>query len=379
MRIEALLASLQQEARLGARLQLDADNSARLGDVKVGDVLQGRVMRDLGQGQWLVRFNQAEVTVQSQTRMTVGDMLKGRVREVGKQVVLERLPQNVVTHGKTSTTSWQALVGTAGYAGLVTQLRQNESESVTRTNHRARQGNKAAAATALMTQLGFGRARDVEMRLSNLLCAYPQEMEFEDLELPGLALQFESTPVVLEDTSIENPSFIGQVSTWLQSLNATENELDGSAFVPISQVLMRLLNVQTLSEWGHSFGVGRIKLDGDLSTLLLAAFDNRSGADGDAHIPFQAASLSCEHPQLGMISFSLVLAKQRLQLAIGVEDEVFAESLRQSLPVLKNALAALDVVLDDCVVGIQAAEGGSWAAESVVDVMLRADALDRRM
>lgn len=78
MRIEALsIASLQHELRQNNVL-LDAENGNRLGNVKVGDVLQGKVVRDLGNGQWLMRFEQEEVSVKSQTAMAVGDLFRGR-------------------------------------------------------------------------------------------------------------------------------------------------------------------------------------------------------------------------------------------------------------------------------------------------------------
>lgn len=374
MRIEALLASPQQESRAGARLLLDADNSARLGNVRVGDVLQGRITRDLGQGQWLVRLEQGEVTVGSQTPLNVGDVLKGRVREVGKQVVLERLPQQTAPQpGNSVTTNWPALIGSSGYAGMAAQLRSQQTEATVADPRRPTQKDRMAAASALMSRLGFSRTRDVEMRLSQLLTAHSQEMLFEDLDLPGLALTFD--PAVNDAT--ENAVFIGQFAQWLQHLS--NGQLSAGSSVSLGQVLLRLLNVQTLDTWGHLLGAGRLSLDGDIGSLLLAAFDNGPAADGREGTPFQAASLTFEHAAIGSISFSLAMAQQRLQLAIAVSDETLAEALRQSVPALSGALAALGVTLDDCVVGTQTAEGANWAAESVVDVMLRAGVLDRRI
>ncbi len=136
MRIEALIASLQHELRQNNVL-LDAENGNRLGNVKVGDVLQGKVVRDLGNGQWLMRFEQAEVSVKSQTAMAVGDLFRGRVRETGKQVVLERLPNIAASvKGDSGAGVLSSLIGTTGYAGLLSLIKCDKNENQIAQNNK---------------------------------------------------------------------------------------------------------------------------------------------------------------------------------------------------------------------------------------------------
>lgn len=386
----ALPAALAGSAPL-LRFQRDA---TALNTLELGQVIQARVMRVFQGGRYLMDFNGQERVVDSTIPLQQGEVLRGRVVALDKQVVLEKilaapaaLPQSNAAQAAAAP-AWlqrledaQALALFRQFSGVLTPP---EWQALDSSAHALGANDVVLAAltlkrNALPLEPALLKVLAQAKAGTSLLAPGRQLLEAtltpaNAATLAQLHADAEQLGRLVEDELAAAQTLLRQEADQQQGggQNTPDQQRDAALWAALANTM---LNAQQPGALAHRLMSLPLAIDGRLVELQLALFDDAEQAELLPELRQRTVRIALDLDSLGRVELVARVVNRHLSVEICVASEDGAAMLGEHDRQLSGLLTRMAWSLDGAsyTVAPMPLDGGSALVRSVMQRMVEGD------
>jgi len=387
--------------------------------LNIGQIIQGRVLREYEGNRYLVAFGTDERVVDSSVPLTPGEILQGRVVGLGDRVELQRLHLRDQGEARPPVPAAQARLSRAASDGdsavdallqrYQIQLSEDDRTALVRAVRNADEGEAMSLAGALLGKLGLPqssvlldalyRAQGLQAKrasgdtardlLPEVIAAPAQQAaEWQTSSIRSMAgllgriAELNSQPVPSPESSPgrasqsdESAASRPQLSGDLRGKNAPAQDppRDDSQ----GALAQRILNAQTGGVVSHRSGYLPLLVGGRLVEVSFALFEQQQPAARPAGLQHRQVVFSLRTENLGQVDVVARITGDhvRVQLLTGSQDNSNVAS--QHSAELTRALSESGWSVDEIAYGLRAPDGQDATVRSVIEHVISLDSLNR--
>lgn len=383
------------------------------GSLRLGEIIQGKVLRQYEGGRYLVSFNGHERVVDSSVPLQTGELIYGRVIGIGERVELQRV------HSPDAETDRSAEKGAATEAQARAldraeevldqllsrynvQLSQDDARTLTHTVRRADDSSAMALVGAIINKLGLKQTPELLWPIYNALT---RRTDDASSLVQSFAARIDNVPV---HAAAVSPTFIRQVADVIDRVvNQTAEEPSDQqaansnpSFIPtITQPVLApikhisdddvdrrseanvlaywLLNAQKEGSVAHRVGMVPLLLGDQLVEVEMSFFEQRRDAEQKPEAKHRKIVFSLQMPNLGRVEVMARLAGDHVSIQVATPAGEKTETLARYAEQLKSLLDGVGWTVDEIAYETRQGDGYNGAVRSVIEHVVNQDSLNR--
>ena len=388
--------------------------------LNIGQIIQGRVLREYAGNRYLVAFGKDERVVDSALTLSPGELLHGRVVGVGDRVELQRLWTHEADSPPAQTATLEPRAArTGGEEGSIVDalfqryqisLSEADRSLLLRAVRNAGDGEAMSLAGALLGKLGLpqvtvlldalyqaqlaggsGVARTApaarELLPEVLAAPAQQSAEWQASSVRSLA---DLLGRISESKSPSERSSLAATHSDAAAVSAgalvvatglarqkgmlTDGQAKNNAQTALAQLI---LNAQTGGVVSHRSGYLPLIVGGNLVEISFALFEQQSSAAQSSGLRHRQVVFSLRTEHLGQVDVMARVTGDhvRVQLLTGTEENT-GEASRHSAA-LTRALTESGWTVDEIGYGVRTVGGQDATVRSVIEHVISLDSLNR--
>ncbi|MBI3900291.1 MAG: flagellar hook-length control protein FliK [Gammaproteobacteria bacterium] len=377
-------------------------------ELRLGEVIKGKVLRQYDGNRYLVNFGGQERVVDSGIPLQTGDLIHGRVIGLGDRVELQRLYPNdgeaPAADARANTVLDPQARGSNRLDDLLARynvrLSADDQNALAAAVRRAADGGAMALSGALLAKLGLKQASELLWPVYNALLRKTDgvglpvaadaavKIETGNGEAPTLspaALRrladaidkaISDSPEESADQSADSVIDPQAVPVGLPPLKAiTDNESNGQR--DQQQLAYWLLNAQADGAVAHRLGTLPLLVGGQLVEVEMSFFEQRRDAEQKPDAKHRKLMFSLKTQNLGRVEVVAHLSGAHARVQIATQDPEKTALVSGYAEQLKTALAGSGWAIDEIAYQTQQDDGKSRVVRSVVEHVVSQDSLSR--
>jgi len=381
-----------------SRLAL-VDRLAPGGELSLGQIIKGRVLRHYEGGRYLMSLEGRERTVDSSIPLKTGEIIRGRVVAIGDRVELQPLAEEGAAAGPASGIAQEnADAGalspadelTAAFTSAGLKLDEQARAALTRALRNAGDPQALVLAALALAKIGLPQNPALLDAIQVLLKRRPSASESpaQSAEAfavsPGqnLATQLHEAiktalPRSEAATASANPASPANISS--AGADSGQASDHGGSQADPGQLGQWILNAQTGGSVSHRVGTLPLLIAGKLVEVDVAFFeqDARRAKEGEPRSRHLVFVLNTE--QFGGVEVSARLVNSRLRVRFAADRAATVDLLASRREELSRRLVELGWVVDEIAYETRASDDRNPAYGAVVDYVIAQGSLDRRV
>jgi hypothetical protein len=387
--------------------------------LNIGQIIQGRVLREYEGNRYLVAFGTDERVVDSTLPLTPGEILHGRVVGLGERVELQRVFARDREPAAQQVSAGEARVGRAAndqgamidalFQRYQIPLSEDDRATLLRAVRNAGDGEAMSLAGAMLGKLGLPqtgvlldalyRAQWVQTKaaptvadreiLPEVLAVPAQEVaEWQTSSMRSLAALLGQIAELNSQPEQSPPSASSVSSAASGTPSSGRSSLSGRALgkelsagqtrdSAQSALAQRILNAQTGGVVSHRSGYLPLLVGGKLVEVSFALFEQQRPATPAAGLQHRQVAFSLRTERFGQVDVVARITGDhvRVQLLTG-SDENASEASRHAGE-LTEALTESGWNVDEIAYGLRAPTGQDATIRSVIEHVISLDSLNR--
>jgi len=412
MKIEQLAYLAENPSKLGSLSKVSLlGNNEFTNSLKHGQMLQGQISKDLGQGRYLVTLSGKDVIAETSIPFSKNDLLYGRVVGIGEHVEIQRIeagPKSLSKEFAEQATPQQSVFANKNEQVLVNLFGKfKATPSVTDKNKllsflaTVSFPTNGALAGLVVHKMGLPLtasllnavykvidsknkalmfAPKVEQYLSLVHSnGYQQHSKVSDLK--PLSEQVSVFSQMLPekyfvDNLAKNKKINIADSEQESTLSDDFNKKDkGGNFANLSRWLLNL-QVED-SSVSHSVFSLPLFINDKLLNIDIAIFDQKKSYSTVDGVRYRQIHFSLDNEALGPIEVSLKISDNRIRVNVMTERHEVTDFMASHMSVLKTMLKQNDWLLDEISYGTVLNGSSNAVVDSVVEHYISQDSLSR--
>jgi len=396
--IDGIAASLREAlARTGGSLVVqDRDFGANL---RLGEIIRGRVLRHYEGGRYLVQFGEHQKVVDSSIPLRVSERFAARVRAIGDRVDLQHLREE----GKAAAAAIEPGSGEAAPRDELVSLLERwnaelDAEAVARVARLARgsaEPSLVRLASVVVSKLGLPASEE-------LIAAIATRLADPSATGAGPGVTAIAIDVGGEKASSRPERTIEPIVALLESLSegAADDPADPPAETNTTLADAQtnthsnghegrswqhwdlghwLFNVQSHPRIAHRLLNAPLWIGDRLTELEIALFEQHGEPDAVDECALQRVVLRLDLEWLGRVQVRLTAAGRRLRLRVAADREAGSESLARHAAALRANLEDRGWLVDEMEHVLERRDAADAPLEAVVLHHITQDSLSRWM
>lgn len=423
MSVDQITAGLQAALKAaGASFYLPGGSDFS-GNLQLGQIIKGKVLRHFEGSRYLVSFNGQEKVVDSAMPLRTDEIIHGKVIALGDRVELQRIhaerpdasavrdPAAAKQPADTSLFSRHEQMIDRLFEKYAGKLSGDDRAILLRMIKGAADPDTMTTAGLVLNKLGLGQSPEFLRAVYEVLVTRnPRHGLFS---LPETAMQLVSAPAlpdeagkrtaeqlapliadlmnqisrkqdgpghsrdVISDTS-STPTLISndaETARQQEEMNGGHGQWQNRA-IDLGQWV---LNAQTQGAVGHRIGTIPFWLGNQLIEVDIAVFDQRAGTNLLNGVKHRQVVIALNMEQLGRIELTARIAGNHLRIGITADESGKTEFVSSHMGQLREALAGAGWEVDEMAYATQVKSSASGVSRSVVEHIVSQDSLNRLM
>ena len=387
-------------------LSLDVDDQLLRG-LRMGDILEGRVLRRYDSSRHLVDFGGRERVVDSAIPLKTSELIRGKVVGISDKIYLQRLVSNPLEaeHAKTAINEAIPPEARAGINKVFDRYLEklNDAELARLVPPYQTSGNPEHLLTSAVAlcKLGLPLEPRLLRGIEQIRAPFgmPPAKEAAELHRHAIVVEVDGAPLADPESAVAARAdagamiaqFTNQALDLYGELAAVGSDIESALDLGTATAQggdsgarqgssdwwqgMATVNQHSGAATEHRFIVLPIRIDGHVVELNMALFAESRTPVANGGARHRRFVLSLDLPALGPVSADITLTEKRLRATVGAADAESLDFLAAHLGELRKSIEAMGWTLEALEYQVLPADRAS--SDAVVNHLITQDSLDR--